>query len=78
MKFKRHGYECWLIPKASVIHYREKSLQTLSFDQRSTIRWHAVLNICDAFIVGWARIISDKLSGVKNKIILKFELYKKN
>lgn len=62
LKLYHHGYECWLLPSVSVIHYREKSLHTLKPKQRWSIHWQAVGNIGHAFLTGWWRILLGKLS----------------
>ncbi len=65
LKLRRYGYECRLLPNTYVIHYREKSLQTLSGNQRWRIRWQAARNISHAILTGWARIITDYLTFTK-------------
>jgi len=61
-KFNRFGYESWLLPEISIIHIREKSLQTLPVRQQRRIHKQAIWNICDAFLAGWWRIILDKIT----------------
>jgi N-acetylglucosaminyl-diphospho-decaprenol L-rhamnosyltransferase len=65
LKFKRYGYECRLLPNIGVIHYRERSMQTVPARKRLRIRLQAILNISDAYLTGWTRIILDNLSGKK-------------
>lgn len=67
MKLKRYGYECWLLTNVFVIHYREKSLHTLTAKQRMRTRWQAAWNISDAFLSGWGRILIDKITFKKLK-----------
>jgi len=67
LKFRRYGYECRLLPNTYVIHYREKSIQTLSARQRRRIRWQAARNISHAILTGWIRIITDYLTLTKLK-----------
>ena len=61
LKFRRYGFECYLLPNVTVTHYRERSLMTRPALQRLKIRIHAAWNIADALINGWANILSDKL-----------------
>jgi GT2 family glycosyltransferase len=60
LKFKRYGFECYLLPNVAVTHYRERSLMTVPAWQRLQINFHAVWNITHAFITGWAHIMLDK------------------
>jgi N-acetylglucosaminyl-diphospho-decaprenol L-rhamnosyltransferase len=53
LKPRHSGYESWLMPGVSVIHYRESSLRTLSKKQHWHIHWQAVGNISHAFLTGW-------------------------
>lgn len=61
LKFRRYGFECYLLPTTSVTHYRERSLMTVPLLQRLQIKFQAVWNIMDALITGWAAILLDKL-----------------
>ena len=61
LKFRRYGFECYLLPNVAVTHYRERSLMTKPALQRLKIRIHAAWNIVDALINGWANILFDKL-----------------
>lgn len=60
LKLRHYGYDSWLLPGVSVIHYRESSLQTLNTKKRWHIRWQAVENISHAFLTGWWRILVGK------------------
>jgi GT2 family glycosyltransferase len=61
LKFRRHGFECYLLPSVGVTHYRERSLMTRPASQRLQIRFLAVWNVADALIYGSANILLDKL-----------------
>jgi N-acetylglucosaminyl-diphospho-decaprenol L-rhamnosyltransferase len=61
LKLHLYGYECWLLPSISVIHYREGSFRTLTAKQRWQIRWQAIGNISHAFLMGWLRILFNKM-----------------
>jgi len=65
LKFRRHGFECYLLPNVAVTHYRERSLMTRPALQRLQIRFQAVCNVADAFITGWANLMLDKLAVSK-------------
>jgi GT2 family glycosyltransferase len=65
LKFRRYGFECYLLPNVSVTHYRERSLMTRPALQRLQIRFQAVCNVADAFITGWANLMLDKLAVSK-------------
>jgi GT2 family glycosyltransferase len=65
LKFRRYGFECYLLPKSAVTHYRERSLMTVPVWTRLQIRFRAVWNVLDALINGWARILLDKLAANK-------------
>ena len=60
LKFRRYGFECYLLPNGAVTHYRERSLMTVPAWQRLQIKFRAVWNITHAFITGWAHIMLDK------------------
>ena len=62
LKFRRHGFECYLLPSVGVIHYRERSLMTRPVSQRLQIRFRAAWNVTDALIHGWANILLDQLA----------------
>jgi GT2 family glycosyltransferase len=61
LKFRRHGFACYLLPHMAVTHYRERSLKTMPTLERLRIKFQAVRNLMDAFLAGWARIMLDKL-----------------
>ena len=61
LKFRRYGFECYLLPNVAVTHYRERSLMTRPVLQRLQIRIHAALNITNALINGWTNILLDRL-----------------
>ena len=61
LKFRRHGFACYLLPGVGVTHYREHSLMTRPAFQRLQIRFLAVRNVTDALFYGWANILLDKL-----------------
>ena len=61
LKFRRHGFACYLLPDTAVTHYRERSLMTVPLSDRLRIKFQAVRNLIDAFLVGWGRILLDKL-----------------
>jgi GT2 family glycosyltransferase len=67
LKFRRYGFECYLLPHLAVTHYRERSLMTKPALQRLQIRFHAVWNVADAFITGWTRIILDRFMVTKSQ-----------
>jgi hypothetical protein len=62
LKFKRYGFQCYLLPHVDVTHYRERSLKTVPLLLRLRIRIQAILNVIDALAVGWSRILLDKLA----------------
>jgi GT2 family glycosyltransferase len=61
LKFRRYGFECYLLPHVAVTHYRERSLMTRPVLQRLQLKLHAAWNIADALVNGWAHILFDKL-----------------
>jgi GT2 family glycosyltransferase len=61
LKFRRYGFECYLLPDVAVTHYRERSLMTRRVLHRIQIRFLAAWNVTDALIHGWASILLDKL-----------------
>jgi GT2 family glycosyltransferase len=61
LKFRRYGFECYLLPNVAVTHYRERSLMSRPALQRLEIRFQAARNIADALIHGWANILFEKL-----------------
>jgi len=69
LKFKRYGYECYLLPDVDVTHYRERSLRTIPISQRLQIKFQAALNITDALLTGWTRILFDRFTARKSKPI---------
>jgi N-acetylglucosaminyl-diphospho-decaprenol L-rhamnosyltransferase len=62
LKLKRYGFECYLLPNIDVTHYRERSLKTIPPSLYLQIKLQAVLNVIDALIVGWSRILLDKFT----------------
>lgn len=63
LKFKLHGYECRLHPGVEVVHYRDRSLNTLPVSERLKRRVRGGYNIADALINGYLRIALAKPSG---------------
>lgn len=61
LKFKRDGFECYLLPSIKVTHYRERSLRTVPSLRRLQLRFQAAWNIAHALINGWMNILRDKL-----------------
>jgi N-acetylglucosaminyl-diphospho-decaprenol L-rhamnosyltransferase len=57
LKFKRYGFDCYLLSHVAVTHYRERSLMTRPLLQRLQIRLQAAWNVIDALINGWASIL---------------------
>jgi GT2 family glycosyltransferase len=62
LKFKRYGFQCYLLTDVDVTHYRERSLNTVPLPQRMRIRFQAALNVIDALVTGWSRILFNKLT----------------
>lgn len=62
LKFRRFGFQCYLLPQVDVTHYRDKSLNTVPLPQRLRLRVRGVLNVIDALTIGWTRILLDKLT----------------
>ena len=63
LKFIKHGYECKLHPGVGVIHYRERSLSTLSWPQRYLIKLRAIPNIAHALLRGFADVLETRMFG---------------
>jgi N-acetylglucosaminyl-diphospho-decaprenol L-rhamnosyltransferase len=61
LKFRRYGFESYLLPLVAVTHYRERSLMTRPIHQRLQLKFRSAWNIADALIHGWANILLDKL-----------------
>ncbi|MBI3362243.1 MAG: glycosyltransferase family 2 protein, partial [Chloroflexi bacterium] len=61
LKFKLYGYECRLHPGVEVVHYRDRSLNTLPPGSRLIKRLRGAYNIADALGRGYARIIRARL-----------------
>jgi hypothetical protein len=61
LKFKRLGFESQLLPNVEVIHFRERSLDTLAGDRRLRYKLQGVYDTIDALVVGWTRIMRDRL-----------------
>jgi hypothetical protein len=62
-KFMRYGFECRLVPSATVVHGREHSLRTVSVPRRLWFKARGLLNIVDAVIRGLTTRLVDKLTG---------------
>lgn len=69
LKFRRYGFECYLLPNSAVTHYRERSLMTVPALQRLQIKFRAIWNVTDAFINGWASIMLDKFAVIKSQSV---------
>ncbi|HET6846108.1 MAG TPA: glycosyltransferase family 2 protein [Anaerolineales bacterium] len=63
LKFKRFGFECWLVPDARVLHAREQSLRSVSLSHRLRFKAAGVRNILDAVIRGVFVLIVDRITG---------------
>jgi GT2 family glycosyltransferase len=61
LKFKRLGFESQLLPNVEVIHFRERSLDTLASDRRLRYKLQGAYDTVDALVVGWTRIMRDRL-----------------
>ncbi len=61
LKFWRHGYECRLLPAASVIHNRERSLGSVPLAARFGFKLRGGLNIADAVLRGYSNLLLDRL-----------------
>jgi GT2 family glycosyltransferase len=61
LKLMRFGYECRLVPAASVTHAREQSLRSVPSFRRLIFRAVGVRNIADAVIRGLANLAADRL-----------------
>lgn len=68
LKFRRYGFECYLLPNVAVIHYRERSLMTRPILQRLQIRFYSAWNVADALLHGWANILFDKLALKRSQL----------
>lgn len=62
LKFKRFGFQCYLLPQVNVTHYRDKSLNTVPLPQRWRLRIQGIVNVVDALLIGCTRILFDKLT----------------
>ena len=60
-KLMRFGYECRLVPGASVTHAREQSLRSVPSFRRLMFKAAGVRNIADAVIRGLANLAVDRL-----------------
>ena len=69
LKFRRYGFECYLLPYVAVTHYRERSLMTRPVLQRLQIRFRSAWNITDALLHGWADILLDRLVVERSQAI---------
>jgi GT2 family glycosyltransferase len=56
LKFKRWGYESRLLPTVEVVHYRDRSLNSLPMARRWAHRLRGLVNIGDALVRGYARL----------------------
>ena len=65
LKLARHGYECRLVHRVSVMHAREQSLRSMPQLRRLSLRLAGGINIADAVVRGVAAILGDKLKGRK-------------
>jgi GT2 family glycosyltransferase len=61
LKFKRWEYEARLHPGVEVVHYRDRSLNTLPAAKRLLRRLQALGNIGDALFRGYSRIVLGRL-----------------
>ena len=61
LKFKRLGFESQLLPSVEVIHFRERSLGTLTSDRRRRYKLQGVYDTAEALVIGWTRIMRDRL-----------------
>jgi len=69
LKFKRDGFDCYLLSHVAVTHYRERSLMTRPVLQRLQIRLQAAWNVIDALINGWVGILLHRLTVKKSPTI---------
>lgn len=69
LKFRRYGFESYLLPNSTITHYRERSLMTVPASRRLQIKFRAVWNVMDALITGWARIVLDKFIVSKSQSV---------
>jgi N-acetylglucosaminyl-diphospho-decaprenol L-rhamnosyltransferase len=69
LKFKRYGFDCYLLSHVAVTHYRERSLMTRPVLQRLQIRLQAAWNVIDALINGWVGILLHRLTVKKSPTI---------
>jgi GT2 family glycosyltransferase len=67
LKFRRYGFDCYLLPHVAVTHYRERSLMTTPAFQRLHIRLQAAWNVSDALMNGWANLLFDILVARKSQ-----------
>ena len=63
LKFRRYGFECYLLPNVGVTHYRERSLMTVPALSRLRLKFRAAWNIGDALINGWVNILLHNLAA---------------
>jgi GT2 family glycosyltransferase len=61
LKFKRLGFESQLLPNVEVIHFRERSLDTLTTDRRLRYKLQGAYDTIEALVIGWTRIMRDRL-----------------
>ncbi len=61
LKYWRHGMGCRLLPFVSVIHNRERSLNTVPLLSRLRFKLRGGLNILDAVLRGFGNILLDRL-----------------
>jgi hypothetical protein len=65
LKLLRFGYECRLVPGASVTHAREQSLRSVPSFRRLMFKAAGVRNIADAVLRGLANLAADRLLNRK-------------
>lgn len=61
LKFRRFGFQCFLLPGVGVTHYRERSFRTQPAPRRLQLRFLSARNVVDALFHGWAGILLDQL-----------------
>lgn len=62
LKFKRYGFDCYLLPNSAITHYRERSLHTVPLLARLRFRIQSALNVMDALVIGWTHILLDRFA----------------
>jgi N-acetylglucosaminyl-diphospho-decaprenol L-rhamnosyltransferase len=69
LKFKLHGYKCYLHSGVEIIHLRDKSIKKLPLIEYIKVRSRAVINIVDALLRGYSRFLT-KTIATKYKLNL--------